>query len=38
MLKSRRVVPGRLIDAGFAFGYPDWHTAAMDLVPRRRQG
>lgn len=38
LLKSRRVVPGRLIDAGFAFGYPDWHTAAMDLVPRRRQG
>jgi uncharacterized protein (TIGR01777 family) len=38
LLKSRRVVPGRLVDAGFTFGYPDWHTAATDLVPRRRRG
>ena len=29
LLKSRRVVPGRLVDAGFAFGYPDWHMAAV---------
>ena len=36
LLKSRRVVPGRLIDAGFQFDYPDWSTAAADLVPRRR--
>jgi uncharacterized protein len=36
LLKSRRVVPGRLLDAGFAFDYPDWQTAATDLVPRRR--
>jgi uncharacterized protein (TIGR01777 family) len=38
LLKSRRVVPARLIDAGFAFDYPDWQSAATDLVPRRRRG
>lgn len=38
LLKSRRVVPGRLVEAGFAFDYPDWRTAATDLVPRRRRG
>jgi len=32
VLKSRRVVPGRLLDAGFAFGFPDWPPAAQDLV------
>jgi uncharacterized protein len=37
LLKSRRVVPGRLVDAGFTFDYPDWQAAATDLVPRRRQ-
>jgi hypothetical protein len=37
LLKSRRVVPGRLVNAGFAFDYPDWQTAAADLVPRRRR-
>ena len=37
LLKSRRVVPGRLVHAGFAFDYPDWQTAAADLVPRRRR-
>lgn len=37
LLKSRRVVPGRLVDAGFTFGYPDWHAAVMNLVPRRRR-
>jgi uncharacterized protein len=36
LLKSRRVVPARLIEAGFGFDYPDWPTAAADLVPRRR--
>jgi uncharacterized protein (TIGR01777 family) len=36
LLKSRRVVPGRLLDAGFAFGHPDWPTAADDLVRRLR--
>lgn len=37
LLKSRRVVPRRLVDAGFIFDYPDWQAAATDLVPRRRQ-
>ena len=31
-LKSRRVVPARLAEAGFAFGYPEWPAAARDLV------
>ena len=38
LLKSRRVVPGRLANAGFAFRYPDWRAAAADLVSRRRRG
>lgn len=32
ILKSRRVVPGRLLDAGFEFRFPRWHQAARDLV------
>jgi uncharacterized protein (TIGR01777 family) len=36
LLKSRRVVPGRLLDAGFEFDYPEWTVAAGDLVLRRR--
>jgi uncharacterized protein (TIGR01777 family) len=36
LLKSRRVVPTRLLDAGFAFEYPDWPRAARDLVRRLR--
>lgn len=36
LLKSRRVVPGRLADAGFAFEWPRWREAADDLVRRRR--
>ena len=36
ILKSRRVVPGRLVDAGFAFEFPNWPAAARDLVTRRR--
>jgi uncharacterized protein len=31
ILKSRRVVPGRLRDRGFAFTYPRWSDAARDL-------
>lgn len=31
ILKSRRVVPGRLLDEGFVFQYPDWPEAARDL-------
>ena len=36
VLKSRRVVPGRLLDGGFRFLYPDWPAAARDLVARWR--
>jgi len=36
VLKSRWVVPGRLIDAGFQFQYPHWHQAAQELVDRWR--
>jgi uncharacterized protein len=36
ILKSRRVVPRRLGDAGFAFQFPDWSSAAVDLVKRWR--
>jgi len=32
VLKSRRVVPGRLLDAGFQFEFPSWPDAAQDLV------
>jgi uncharacterized protein len=37
ILKSRRVVPTRLMDAGFDFLFPDWSRAAADLVRRRRE-
>ncbi len=36
VLKSRRVVPGRLLDAGFRFTYPEWPAAAADLCGRWR--
>lgn len=36
VLKSRRVVPGRLLDGGFAFAYPSWPEAAADLCARWR--
>jgi hypothetical protein len=36
VLKSRRVVPGRLLDAGFPFDFPDWPEAAEDLVQQWR--
>lgn len=35
LFKSRRVVPGRLLEAGFQFRYPDWASAAAELVGRR---
>jgi uncharacterized protein (TIGR01777 family) len=38
LLKSRRVVPGRLLDAGFAFDHAEWPEAADDLVRRVRGG
>ena len=31
ILKSRRVVPTRLLDAGFKFRFPTWHDAARSL-------
>lgn len=34
VLKSRRVVPGRLAAAGFAFRHPSWQEAAIDLCAR----
>lgn len=36
VLKSRRVVPGRLLDAGFEFQFPHWEDAARDLCERAR--
>ncbi len=36
ILKSRRVTPGVLLGAGFDFLYPDWPTAAKNLVRRWR--
>jgi NAD dependent epimerase/dehydratase family enzyme len=39
ILKSRRVVPARLLNAGFEFVFPTWHEAARDLVEKwRMQG
>ena len=37
VLKSRRVVPGRLLASGFDFQFPEWPAAARDLVRRWRQ-
>ena len=34
ILKSRRVVPARLLEQGFAFTYPEWRAAARDLCER----
>jgi uncharacterized protein (TIGR01777 family) len=36
VLKSRRVVPGRLLAGGFRFRFPEWPAAAADLVGRSR--
>ena len=35
ILKSRRVVPTRLLESGFSFAFPSWPEAAADLVRRR---
>ncbi len=37
ILKSRRVVPGRLLAEGFTFDFPDWPPAARDLCQRWRE-
>ena len=34
VLKSRRVVPGRLLEVGFRFELPEWAAAAKDLCTR----
>jgi uncharacterized protein (TIGR01777 family) len=34
ILKSRRVVPGRLLREGFSFKYPDWPDAVRELCER----
>lgn len=36
ILKSRRVVPRRLLDTGFTFQFPTWPAAARDLCQRWR--
>jgi uncharacterized protein (TIGR01777 family) len=38
ILKSRRVVPTRLLESGFVFTFPNWNEAAYDLVRRRETG
>lgn len=35
VLKSRRVVPRRLLESGFAFDFPEWRNAARDLCQHR---
>jgi uncharacterized protein (TIGR01777 family) len=37
VLKSRRVVPGRLLREGFAFRFSDWREAAGELVRNWRE-
>lgn len=37
VLKSRRVTPGRLLDAGFRFEFAEWPDAARELVARWRR-
>jgi uncharacterized protein len=36
ILKSRRVIPGRLLQSGFEFQFPHWPDAASDLCRRYR--
>jgi NAD dependent epimerase/dehydratase family enzyme len=37
VLKSRRVVPGRLLQEHFSFTYGEWPQAARELCTRWRQ-
>lgn len=37
VLKSRRVVPTRLLESGFEFQFPTWENAAADLCRRWRE-
>jgi len=34
LLKSRKVVPGRLHESGFSFNFPEWQQAALQLAKR----
>jgi uncharacterized protein (TIGR01777 family) len=36
LLKSRRVIPRRLLESGFVFEFPRWSSAVHDLVTRRK--
>ena len=36
ILKSRRVIPGRLLEMGFQFEFPEWAAAGRDLCARWR--
>lgn len=36
VLKSRRVVPARLLEHGFTFVYPEWPAAAQNFLERAR--
>ena len=36
ILKSRRVVPTRLLESGFEFKFPNWEESARDLCQRSR--
>jgi uncharacterized protein (TIGR01777 family) len=38
ILKSRRVVPKRLVDSGYEFRFPTWAEAARDLCERWKMG
>jgi len=38
VLKSRWVVPTRLLESGFTFTFPTWPVAARDLVHRALAG
>ncbi len=37
ILKSRRVIPKRLVDSGFTFEFSEWKSAAMDLFAKQRR-
>jgi uncharacterized protein len=37
ILKSRRVVPRRLLESGFTFDFPTWPEAATDLCRQWRE-
>ena len=37
ILKSRRVIPGKLSAAGFRFEYDQWPAAARELIARSRR-